>query len=58
MLKSAAGRAVLTRDELLDAQIRVLPGTGGRLAPGCGSRLDAVLDHLNAWLAGDKDEPA
>jgi hypothetical protein len=56
VLEGKAGRAVLTRADLLDAQIHVLPGTGGRLAPGCGSRLDDVLDYLNAMLACGKDD--
>ncbi|WP_431921059.1 hypothetical protein [Nonomuraea jabiensis] len=54
VLDGVAGRIVLTRAELLDAEIRVLPGTGGRLASGCGPRLDDVLDHLNERLASEQ----
>ncbi|MEV1179381.1 hypothetical protein [Nonomuraea sp. NPDC049784] len=53
VLAGEAGRLVLTRAELLDAGIRVLPGTGGRLAPGCAARLDAVLAYLNEELADE-----
>ncbi|MER6008997.1 hypothetical protein ABT120_61440 [Nonomuraea angiospora] len=48
-----AGRIVLTSAELSDAEIRVVPGTGGRLAPGCATRQDHVLASLNEWLAGE-----
>ncbi|MEV5561229.1 hypothetical protein AB0L44_46995 [Nonomuraea wenchangensis] len=40
----------LCSPELLDSGIRVLPDTGGRLAPGCGARLDEVLAYLNDGL--------
>ncbi|GAT68809.1 hypothetical protein PS9374_04474 [Planomonospora sphaerica] len=42
---------VLTRGELLDAGVRVVPRSGGRLNPGSGPRLDAVLDGVNTHLA-------
>ncbi|GAA3821195.1 hypothetical protein GCM10022226_46840 [Sphaerisporangium flaviroseum] len=45
------GRAVLTRAELVDAGVRVVPGSGGRLSAGSGPRLDGVLAELNAHLA-------
>ncbi|RCG16347.1 hypothetical protein DQ384_40095, partial [Sphaerisporangium album] len=45
------GRVVLTRAELLDAGIRTVPRSGGRLSAGSGPRLDALLDALNAHLA-------
>ncbi|MEU6718277.1 hypothetical protein ABZ897_42995 [Nonomuraea sp. NPDC046802] len=47
------GRIVLTSAELSDAEIRVMPSSGGRLAPGCAARLDHVLAYLNEWLAGE-----
>ncbi|MGR6924263.1 hypothetical protein ACU635_59220 [[Actinomadura] parvosata] len=54
VLEGEAGRIVLTRAELLDAEIRVLPGSGGHLASGCGPLLDDVLDYLNDWLASEQ----
>ncbi|WP_431920829.1 hypothetical protein [Nonomuraea jabiensis] len=50
VLERGTGRILLTRMELDDSGIRVLPGTGGRLASGSGPRLDAVLAYLNDYL--------
>ncbi|GGS98657.1 hypothetical protein GCM10010156_65970 [Planobispora rosea] len=44
-------RVVLTRTELLEAGVRVRPGSGGRLRPGTGALLDDLLAVLNAGLA-------
>ncbi|TDD12887.1 hypothetical protein [Nonomuraea diastatica] len=54
VLDGQTRRIILTRAELADAEIRVLPGTGGRLAPGCRARLDQLLGYLNAWLADEQ----
>ncbi|MBG0818334.1 hypothetical protein [Planomonospora sp. ID82291] len=42
---------VLTRGELLDAGVRVVADAGGRLSPGSGPRLDAVLIGVNEHLS-------
>ncbi|MDX3111726.1 hypothetical protein [Nonomuraea angiospora] len=52
VLDGETGRIVLTRAELLDAEIRVLPGTGGRLASGCGPGWTTCSTTLtNGWPA-------
>ncbi|GHE32239.1 hypothetical protein GCM10017673_38860 [Streptosporangium violaceochromogenes] len=44
------GRVLLTKADLLDAGARIVPNSGGRLAPGSGPIVDAILDSLNAEL--------
>ncbi|MFI6928549.1 hypothetical protein ACIBIZ_52115 [Nonomuraea spiralis] len=58
VLTGGTGRGVLTRAELLDAEIHVVPGSGGRLAPGCAARLDEMLDYLNTWLTDELAPPS
>ncbi|WP_182909568.1 hypothetical protein [Microbispora sp. H13382] len=57
-LAGAAVRVLLTRSDLLDAGVRTVPGSGGRLTPGSGPLVDELLDHLNPLLtiAGDRQQ--
>ncbi|MFC7582348.1 hypothetical protein ACFQYP_64340 [Nonomuraea antimicrobica] len=48
VLDGQAGRIVVTRAELLDAEIRVLPDTGGRLASGWTT---CSTTSTNGWPA-------
>ncbi|MFF0250212.1 hypothetical protein [Streptosporangium sandarakinum] len=50
-LAAGTGRAVLTRADLIDAGVRVVAGSGGRLAAGSVAVLDALLRDVNAHLA-------
>ncbi|MBG0825918.1 hypothetical protein HS048_35175 [Planomonospora sp. ID91781] len=50
VLAGGVRHVVLTRGELLDAGVRVAPRSGGRLSPGSGPRLDALLDDVNTHL--------
>ncbi len=51
VLDGRAGRILLTRADLRDAGVHARPGTGGRLAPGCGVRANVLIADLNAHLA-------
>ncbi|MEU7942426.1 hypothetical protein [Microbispora bryophytorum] len=46
-LAGAAVRVLLTRSDLLDAGVRTVPGSDGRLTLGSGP----ILDHFNPLLA-------
>ncbi|MEU9837102.1 hypothetical protein AB0D67_36660 [Streptosporangium sp. NPDC048047] len=50
-LAAGTGRAVLTRADLIDAGVRVVARSGGRLAAGSAALLDALLRDVNAHLA-------
>ncbi|MFI7049057.1 hypothetical protein [Streptosporangium sandarakinum] len=49
-LAAGTGRALLARADLIDAGVRVVVDSGGRLAAGSAA-LDALLWHVNAHLA-------
>lgn len=57
VLDGRSGRIALTRAELLDAGVRVVPRSGARLAAGSGPRLDALLADVNARLAESWGQP-
>lgn len=56
-LAAGTGRAALTRADLIDAGVRVVVGSGGRLAAGSAALLDALLADVNAHLAATWPAP-
>lgn len=57
LFSGGTGRAVLTRAELIDAGVRVVTGTGGRLAAGSAALLAALLRDVNAHLIATWSAP-